>query len=107
MQIRRLTIPVSIALALGAAVLLVAGQTPLPSNAVTQESNRPWTPAKAIDFSPQHNALILNYDRSLSAMDEPYYRTRLIASGTWQILTDGDYMYLVEGDNEAILIDSG
>jgi hypothetical protein len=31
----------------------------------------------------------------------------LIAPGTWQILSDGDYCYLLEGDKEAIAIDTG
>ncbi len=107
MQIRRLMIPVSIALALSAAALIATGQTPAQPNAGAQASNRPWTPVKNIDFSPRHNALIRNWDGTVSAMDEPYYITRLIAPGTWQILTDGDFMYLVEGDNEAVMIDSG
>jgi glyoxylase-like metal-dependent hydrolase (beta-lactamase superfamily II) len=62
---------------------------------------------KLIDFSSKHNILILNPDGSLSPMDEPHFVSKQIAPGTWQILSDGDYMYLVEGDKEALLIDSG
>lgn len=66
-----------------------------------------WTPVKSIDFSSKHNVMIKSDDGSLTPMDQPYFKSTLIAAGTWQILSDGDYMYLVEGDKEAILIDSG
>jgi len=63
--------------------------------------------AKAIDFSSKHDILIKNEDGSLTPMDVSYFKSTLIAPGTWQILSDGDYTYLVEGDNEALVIDSG
>lgn len=65
-----------------------------------------WTPVKSIDFSAQHNVLIRNEDGSTTPMDVPWYRSTQIAPGTWQILSDGDYSYLLEGDNEALAIDS-
>ena len=68
--------------------------------------NSPWTPTKSIDFSSKHNVLIKSDDGTLTPMDVPYYKTTLIAPGTWQILSDGDYAYLIEGDNEALAIDS-
>lgn len=40
-------------------------------------------------------------------MDEPYYRAELVAPGTWKILSAGDYSYLVEGEREAVSIDTG
>jgi glyoxylase-like metal-dependent hydrolase (beta-lactamase superfamily II) len=46
-------------------------------------------------------------DGTLTPMDVPYFKSTLIAPGTWQILSDGDYTYLVEGDNEALVTDSG
>lgn len=60
-----------------------------------------------IDFSAKHDTLIRNHDGSLSPMDEPYFWSRKIAEGTWQILSAGDYTYLAEGENEAVVIDSG
>ncbi len=51
--------------------------------------------------------LIDNRDGTFSRMDEPYFRSELVAPGTWRILSDGDSSYLVEGDNEALVIDSG
>jgi glyoxylase-like metal-dependent hydrolase (beta-lactamase superfamily II) len=66
-----------------------------------------WTPVKSIDFSSKHDVMIKNDDGSLTPMDEPYFKSTLIAPGTWQILSDGDYCYLVEGDNEALMIDCG
>lgn len=82
-----------------------AGEKPLQSEG--QKSDRPWSPTKAIDFSSKHNILLKSEDGTLTPMDVPYFKSTLIAPGTWQILSDGDYTYLVEGDNEALVIDSG
>lgn len=62
---------------------------------------------KAIDFSCKHDILLEDEQGLCVPMDEPYYRSREIAPATWQILSDGDYSYLLAGDTEAILIDSG
>lgn len=62
---------------------------------------------KKIDFSCKHDVLIQNRDGTLLPMDEPYFESRQIAPGTWQIRSDGDYLYLVEGAHEALVIDSG
>ena len=62
---------------------------------------------KTIDFSCKHDRLIRNSDGSLLPMDEPYYEVESVAPGTWQILSSGDYSYLVEGEEEAIAIDTG
>jgi len=70
-------------------------------------SEQPWTPVTSIDFSARHDVMIQNDDGSLTPMDVPYFKSTLIAPGTWQILADGDYLYLVEGDDEALVIDSG
>ena len=41
-------------------------------------------------------------------MSEPYFRSEQIAPKTWKILSDGDYSYLLAGeDGDALLIDSG
>jgi glyoxylase-like metal-dependent hydrolase (beta-lactamase superfamily II) len=62
---------------------------------------------KQIDFSCKHHVMIQNEDGTMLPMDEPYFESVCIAPGTWQIRTDGDSIYLVEGDREAIVIDSG
>lgn len=62
---------------------------------------------KTIDFSAKHDVLIRNRDGSLIPMDEPYFESEFVAPGTWKILSDGDFQYLVEGENEAIAIDTG
>lgn len=67
----------------------------------------PWVPVETIDFSPRQDVMIQNDNGSLTPMDVPYYEVNAVAPGTWQILSDGDYMYLVEGEDEAILIDTG
>lgn len=88
----------SLFIGLGAAVVPAMAQ-------VTDEKS--WTPPESIDFSAKRNLLILNPDGSLVPMDQPYFTSKLIAPGTWQILSDGDYMYLLEGEQQALLIDSG
>lgn len=60
-----------------------------------------------IDFSSHHDVLIRNEDGTTQPMDEPYFQAEQIAPGTWRILSDGDYSYLLEGDDEALAIDSG
>lgn len=60
-----------------------------------------------IDFSCKKNILLEDEEGLLVPMSEPYFRSWQIAPGTWQILSDGDYPYLLEGDEEALLIDSG
>ncbi len=62
---------------------------------------------KAVDFSCKHDILIRHKDGTLTPMDEPYYETKLIAPNTWQIMSSGDYHYLVAGDEEGIAIDTG
>lgn len=51
--------------------------------------------------------MIKNPDGTLSPMDEPYFQAEEIADGTWQILSSGDYTYLLAGDGEALVIDTG
>lgn len=60
-----------------------------------------------IDFSSKHSVMIEDSDGTLQPMDEPYFKPEKIAPGTWMCLTDGDFSYLVEGDQEALVIDSG
>jgi len=92
-----------VSIVLGTAILSAIGQAP----AAAQPSDGPWVPVKTIDFSSKHDVLILNPDGTLIPMDQPYYTSKKIAAGTWQIMGDGDYCYLVEGDKEAIMIDGG
>ena len=37
----------------------------------------------------------------------PYYRNKKIADGVWQVLGNGDFVYLIEGDDEILCVDSG
>ena len=60
-----------------------------------------------IDFSSKHNIWIDNGDGTRSRMDEPYFKSWKLAEGVWRILSSGDYSYLVEGEDEALAIDSG
>ncbi len=60
-----------------------------------------------IDFSPLHDYLLEDEEGNILPADVPYFKEKKIAPGTWQILSHGDYSYLIEGDDEAIVIDSG
>lgn len=60
-----------------------------------------------IDFSPKHQFQIRHKDGTLTPMDEPYYEVTKIAENTWQIMSSGDYHYLVAGDEEGVCIDTG
>lgn len=83
-----------------------SGQTS-QSDCAKQSAAAHYTPIKSIDFSSKHNVMIRSEDGTLTPMDVPYYRSKLIAPGTWQIESDGDYSYLLEGDSEALAIDTG
>jgi len=60
-----------------------------------------------IDFSCKKDILLEDENGLLVPMSEPYFRHMQMGDGIWQILSDGDYSYLLEGDDEALLIDSG
>lgn len=62
---------------------------------------------KTIDFSCKHHVLIQNDDGTMIPMDESFFESEQIAPGTFKIQSDGDYCYLVEGDDEALMIDTG
>lgn len=62
---------------------------------------------KAIDFSCKHHILIRHKDGTLTPMDEPYYEVTQLTPNTWQIMSSGDYHYLLTGDEEGIAIDTG
>jgi len=60
-----------------------------------------------LDFSASHEYILINDNGERHHLDENYFEAFLIAPRTWQILTYGDYIYLVEGDSEALVIDTG
>lgn len=62
---------------------------------------------KTIDFSSKHDILLENEDGSLQPMDVPFFQAIEFAPRTWQVLSDGDYSYLLAGEDEAFVIDSG
>lgn len=62
---------------------------------------------QGVDWSCRHDILLKNQDGTFSPMDLPYFRSRLVAPGTWQILRAGDYSYLIERDQEAFAFDTG
>lgn len=62
---------------------------------------------KWLDFSCKSHILLEDEQGNRVPMSEPYFRVEEIAPKTWKILTDGDYSYLLEGEDDALLIDSG
>ncbi len=60
-----------------------------------------------VDFSSKHDILIRHKDGSYTPMDEPYYEVTRIDETTWQIMSSGDYHYLLAGEDEGIAIDTG
>ena len=63
---------------------------------------------KWFDFSCKSNILLEDEEGNRVPMSEPYFRSEEIAPKTWKILSDGDFSYLLEGDDgDALLIDSG
>ena len=63
---------------------------------------------RPFDFSGKSSILLEDEEGVRVPMSEPYFRTVEIGPKTWRILSDGDYSYLLEGDDgDAILIDSG
>ncbi|MBC5580742.1 MBL fold metallo-hydrolase [Anaerofilum sp. BX8] len=60
-----------------------------------------------IDHSCLQDILIEDEEGDIRPMSEPYFKAKQIAPGTWQVLSDGDYTYVLEGDDELICIDGG
>ncbi len=60
-----------------------------------------------IDFSCKHNILLRDAQGNLQPMDEPYFWHEQVRPGVYHIQTDGDAIYLVIGQKEALVIDSG
>lgn len=60
-----------------------------------------------IDFSPLHDTFIVSDDGTVQRADEVYFKAKLRVPGVWQVTTDGDYIYVVEGENEALVVDTG
>lgn len=60
-----------------------------------------------LDHSFLKDILIEDDQGDIQPMSEPYFKATLIAPGTWQVLSDGDYTYVLEGDDELLVIDSG
>lgn len=60
-----------------------------------------------VDFSRFHGILLEDEEGDIRPKDEPYFKAKQIAPGTWQVLSDGDYSYVLEGEDELIVIDGG
>lgn len=60
-----------------------------------------------VDFSAKQDCLIRRPDGQLVPMDMPCYDAKEIAPGTWQIMSSGDYHYLLLGDDIGVSIDTG
>ncbi|MCC8066202.1 MAG: MBL fold metallo-hydrolase [Clostridiales bacterium] len=62
---------------------------------------------KTIDFSPKHDVMIRHKDGTVTPMDVPYYEVTQLNEDTWQIMSSGDYHYLLVGEDSGVSIDTG
>lgn len=60
-----------------------------------------------VDWSCMSDILIEDEMGDIRPMSEPYFKAVPLAEGVWQVLSDGDYSYVVEGDEELVVIDGG
>ena len=60
-----------------------------------------------VDWSCMSDILIEDEEGDIRPMSEPYFKATPLAEGVWQVLSDGDYSYAVEGDEELVVIDGG
>ena len=60
-----------------------------------------------LDWSRFSDILIEDEEGQIQPMSEPYFKERKIADGVWQVLSDVDYSYVIEGEEEADVIDVG
>ena len=56
----------------------------------------------ALDLSALHDILVEDDEGNMQPMDQPYFKAKQIAPGTWQVLSDGDHSYVIEGDDERL-----
>ena len=61
----------------------------------------------AVDCSAWSNEYLMDMDGDIRLRSEPYYKAFKMADGVWQVLSDGDYTYVLEGDDELLCIDGG
>ena len=59
-----------------------------------------------LDFSKFSVILLEAPDGDIRPQSEPYFKATQLADGVWQVLSDGDHIYVLEGDDELICIDS-
>lgn len=60
-----------------------------------------------LNFSGLSDILLEAPDGDIRPQSEPYFKATKLADGVWQVLSDGDHTYVVEGDDELIVIDAG
>ena len=60
-----------------------------------------------LDFSKFSDILLEAPDGDIRPQSEPYFKATKLAEGVWQVLSDGDHIYVLEGDDELLCIDSG
>ena len=60
-----------------------------------------------LDFSKFDDILLEDKDGDIRPQSTPYFKATRLADGVWQVLSDGDHSYVVEGDDELIVIDAG
>ena len=62
---------------------------------------------QAIEVPAYSNEYLMDEEGDIRLRSEPYYKAKKLADGVWQVLSDGDYTYVLEGDDELLCIDGG
>ena len=62
---------------------------------------------EAVSYDCLNTFYLEDYEGDIRLASDLYVKVNKLADGVWQVLTDGDYTYVLEGDDEAICIDSG
>lgn len=62
---------------------------------------------EAIPVPSYANEYLMDEEGDIRLRSEPYYKAHKMADGVWQVLSDGDYTYVLEGDDELLCIDGG
>lgn len=62
---------------------------------------------QAIEVPAYANEYLMDEEGDIRLRSEPYYKAKKLADGVWQVLSDGDYTYVLEGDDELLCIDGG
>ncbi|MBR0474893.1 MAG: MBL fold metallo-hydrolase [Erysipelotrichaceae bacterium] len=62
---------------------------------------------KAIEVPEYSSEYLMDEEGDIRLRSEPYFKAKKVTDGVWQVLSNGDYTYVLEGDDELLCIDGG